>query len=245
MNGIVYKVQLMLFVLAIGCQDLFAQTQTKVYRLKNIDEASVVIPYAERFQYEQFRRGTVYRLVGGISEAMLNYNYLLGEVQFLGPQNDTLSIDHVRSRVKFAAIGDDLFYFQEGTGYIKIVGDYNGIKLGIRQGFVSLGNDKSIGYGQYISTGATDNYRSYTGSTGASEKLDKKTAMVVTYRNSLFIMDKNERIYPASKGNILKVYTRIKREVAAYLKEYEVNFTNETEVRGVLDYCRQVEDSHN
>jgi hypothetical protein len=245
MNGIVYQFLCLLFVLAISSTDLFAQAQPKVYRLKNIDEASVVIPYAERYQYEQFRRGTVYRLVGGLSEALLNYNYLLGEVQFLGPQNDTLSIDHVKSRVKFAAIGDDLFYFQQGTGYIKIIGDYNGIKLGIRDGFVSLGNDKSIGYGQYISTGATDNYRSYTGSSGATANLDKKTAMVVTRRTSLFIMDKNDRIYPATKASMLKVYSKIKKEVNAYLKDHEVNFAHETEVRAFLDYCRKVEDGLN
>jgi hypothetical protein len=230
-----------ILIFSVTATGVSAQQPDKVYRLNHVGTASEIIPYAERFQYENFKKGSVYQMVGGISEAMLNYNYLIGEVQFIGAKNDTLSIDHEKSRVKFAAIGDDLFYYQKGIGYMQVIGDYNGIKLGRKQGFVSLGSDKSIGYGQYISTGATDNYRTFTGASGGTATLDKKTEMIVTRRISLFLMDKNELIHPATKNNIVKIYAKFKREISTHLKEQEVNFTNETEVRNLLEFCRQLE----
>lgn len=216
-----------------------AQNDPKVYRLKNVDHANEVLAYNERFEFYQFRKGTVYLVSGGLTEAKLNYNFLFSEIQFLSPKNDTLSIDD-NNLVRFVAIEKDLFYHHKNFGYVEMLKDYDGVKLCKKQGLVSIGSDKTVGYGQYVATSATDSYNSYVGAAGQLNKLEKKNTLIVTHRQSYVLMDKNDRFYPANKNSVLKIYTKFRKQIDAYLDEKTVDFNKESDLEKLIGFCSEL-----
>ena len=78
-----------------------AQTDGPI-RVKAGEEVSKAIPAGQRYRYEGFQPESIKYLSGTVSNGRLNYNLLLGEMQFIDPEGDTLSLagettlDHVR-----------------------------------------------------------------------------------------------------------------------------------------------------
>jgi hypothetical protein len=223
-----------MFLLGSWCSD--AQNAPKVYRLKNVDHANEVLAFNERFQFDQFRKGTVYLVSGGLTEAKLNYNFLFSEIQFLSPKNDTLSIDD-NNLVRFVAIEKDLFYHHKNFGYVEMLKDYDGVKVCKKQGLVSIGSEKTVGYGQYVATSATDSYNSYVGAAGQLNKLEKKNTLIVTHRQSYVLVDKNDRFYPANKNGVLKIYPKFRKQIVAYMDEKPVDFNKENDLEKLIGFC--------
>jgi hypothetical protein len=235
-----YRHELLLFFLALlggPLGTVSAQTESKVYRLKGVDHANETVPYNERFQFEQFRKGLVYLASGGVSESTLNYNLLFNEIQFLGHNNDTLSI-YDNNQVKFVSVGNDLFFHSDAYGYMQLAGEYKAIKLARKRGMVPVGTEKTIGYGTYASNSATDSYHSYISATGQLNKLEKKNVLILrTNRISFFLIDANGKFYPAGKNAILKIYSKDREPVLQYLKMHDVNFEKETDLKELLSFA--------
>jgi len=219
---------------------LTAQNSPKIYKLEGSDEASKIIPFDERFQFDKFKKGTVYLITGGRSEAMLNYSYLYNEAQFLGPKNDTLLINE-KDQIRYLSIGENIYYYDNDFGYVEVVSDQNGVKIGRKRGLVTLGSDKYIGYGQYVGTAASVNYKSFVSPNGQMTKLDKKTSVILTSRVSYFLIDKNNRFYPAKKSSLVKIYSKFRGEVTSYLNKNNFDYDNEADLQKAIAFCSELD----
>ena len=94
-----------------GCFLLTLQAQeTKSIRVKADTDLKYAIPVVERYRYPQFKNGTVSFFNASPATAKLNYNFQLGEVQFLNLTGDTLSLANEQT-IKQIQIGDNIFYY--------------------------------------------------------------------------------------------------------------------------------------
>src|SRR5205085_8628445 len=101
-------------ILPVTCvMDCFAQDSSVVL----IPAGTLIadkLPPAKQFKYPEFRSGQVVFKDGSIAPAKLNYSYLSGEVEFIGPANDTMSIsDDKTPLIKDISIDSSLFCFNK------------------------------------------------------------------------------------------------------------------------------------
>jgi hypothetical protein len=208
-------------------------------RVKAGEEVGNAIPVGQRYRYEGFRPGSIKYLSGTVSNGRLNYNLLLGEMQFIDPKGDTLSLageitlDHVR-------VGDDLFYYDPENAYLEVVADFNPVKLARKQMLVMAGNEKEGGYGQSTGTGAIKNYSSYATQNSQLLRFKPKGDLLFNREETFFIVDGNKRAHKARRAGILKVYGRHKKAVEQYLKEQPVDFGQEADLKKLLGFCAQL-----
>ncbi|MEI9946310.1 MAG: hypothetical protein WDN26_19075 [Chitinophagaceae bacterium] len=88
MNLKKFIVPVLAFFSAVNC---CAQDTTVVLIPAGNSILQILTP-AKQFKYPQFRPGKVMFKDGSIASAQLNYSFLTGEVEFIGPANDTLAI---------------------------------------------------------------------------------------------------------------------------------------------------------
>ncbi|QNF32388.1 hypothetical protein HUW51_06455 [Adhaeribacter swui] len=230
------KISLLLGMLLLGAPVLctHALGQTK---LKTDNTAIKKIPNDQKYQYNNFQPGLVTYNNGAMANAVLNYNFLLDEMQFINPGNDTLSLAN-EYLIKHVIVAQDTFYYQPKVGYLQLVASYKPVKLGVKQTIQMVQNEKQAAYDQSSAVSAIRQYSFYVDHNGQVKKLQAKGDVLLVKENTFYIIDQNHKVLPASKAAILTVFQKFKDQVNAYLKANKVNWKQEPDLKKLLEYCQ-------
>lgn len=204
---------------------LAAQDSTIIFIEAGRDVSEVLTP-EKIYQLPQFVNGKIIFRNGSFSDAKLNYNFLNGEIEFIGPANDTLAIaKNQMLNIKEVLIDNKSFFYSDG--YLELVEQTAFGKLLKKQMFVIIKREKIGAYGQPTSTSAIESYGSFTDNYGSfTPNLRVKENITLTLRSNYFIGDKFNLFLPASKKNIRKLYPLKKAQIEEYLNKNIVDFNN-------------------
>jgi hypothetical protein len=112
-------------------------------------------PFEKRYKYPKFLPGKVFLKNGITKEARLNYNILLGEMQFIYLK-DTLNIGN-KSDINLITIASDTFYYD--NGYLELINNNPSIRI-YQKHFIRLHDIlKKDAYGVAKSSSHTKSFR--------------------------------------------------------------------------------------
>lgn len=188
------------------------------------------------YRYAQFMPGIVYYNDGKASRGYLNFNRIIGEMQFLAPGKDTLSVANETS-IKYITIQTDTFYFDKV--YIELIHSNAAAKLG-RLEIIKLTDFKKEGaFGQMISTSSIDALNSfYTGS--QTYKLTQKSIVTLSKKTIFFIGNNDNDFVPAAKKNITKMFSKKSSTLESFIKENKIGFSKEDDLLKLVDFLGKI-----
>ena len=129
----------------------YAQAQKQI-RVKADTDVKTAIPMADRYRYPKFMVGNVVYRNGVSGAGNLNYNRLLGEMQFIDAKGDTMALADEQN-IAYVTIGSDRFYVNPGKGCPEVIADHGTVKLAKQVVMKSMRAEKKVAYGQ--SSGAS------------------------------------------------------------------------------------------
>lgn len=230
------KALLFLSVCSLSAGATMGQTSETI-RVKSGEK----FPNAEKYRYAKFTPGVVEYHNGRVpSQAMLNYNMLLREMQFLVNNRDTMSIADAPA-IQRIRIQDDEFVYDQNGLLLTVLGHYGPVTLAVDHSLKLANVDKMGGYGMSSGASAIKTYNSYPTSAGASAKLEQKGDVVYSHQRVLMFINQNNLVFPASRKSILKMYSKKKSEIETYLKENPVQFGDLNEVKRLLEYGQSLD----
>ncbi|HCN83649.1 MAG TPA: hypothetical protein DIT07_08515, partial [Sphingobacteriaceae bacterium] len=190
------------------------------------------------FRFSTFSAGTYAMKNGSTAPALLNYNLLLGEMQYISPQKEVLSIANPQD-FSFFKVNDVTFYFRDG--YKEIIKDYGTYKLAVGIEIV-LTSEKTTAYGSPAGATKTTTLSSFQGLggnyNGGYSELKPIENSVITKKTTYYILDNKNSADVASKKNIQKIFGS-NALVADYLKSNSVNFNKREDLIKLLDFYAQ------
>lgn len=190
----------------------------------------------DKYLYDQFKTGTVRYRNGSAPTARLNFNLILREMQFLAPAGDTLSLADEQT-IRQIDLGGDAYIFDQKNNVLKVLGTYGSAGLALEQSLKVANVDKVGGYG--ISSGASSirTYNSYPAGNSSTAKLEIKGDVVFSRQQIYYFINQNNLTFPASRKSILKLFPKQKSALDKYLDEHPVQFNQEEDLRGLLEFC--------
>jgi hypothetical protein len=208
---------------------LWAQ-EAPVYTINAGEIVANVIPLNEQYFYGEFQQGTVWFRNGKSLSALLNYNHLYGEMQFINSQGDTLALVEENS-LKNIAINEDVFYQVNKNGFAQLLTAHLPVKLARKQNLELINiKDKLVG----MNTSHFFSYRKvYTQATPGELQLAKQT--------SYYFIDQNERVHQAKKSTLLKLFGKHKKAIEQYVEKNQPNFAREEDLKKLLEFCAQLD----
>ncbi|MEZ4903452.1 MAG: hypothetical protein R2822_17655 [Spirosomataceae bacterium] len=205
-------------------------------RVKADTDLKYAIPVATRYRYPQFKEGTVSFLNGTSAHVKLNYNFQLGEVQFIGPARDTLSLANEQT-IKKIQMGDNTFYYDLTHGYVESIAGYPKVQLVIKTMFKVAAVEKMAGMGKSSATSSIKELNTLTTANSSVQKLASKGDVVFSKESIYFLMDDNRRFYKTNKSGFLKLFSAHKKAIETHLKENPIDFDKEEDLKKLLAYC--------
>lgn len=219
-----------LFLLSAGC--LQAQTR-KTYKVAPGERVPDALLKARAlYQYPQFSEAEVAFKNGRYGGGRMNYNRLLGDMQYIEANGDTLTLADSKE-VASVIINADTFFFQEG--YLQLVDDFK-IKVA-KKTILELTNRQRLGGMGELSSASI---ASYSGVSSNQGKKDVVPNEVLTFSETTtyFISDRFNRFKPLNKKNLFAFYAKRQKEVETYLQANPVNFLKEEDVLHLIGFLK-------
>ena len=187
------------------------------------------------YRYPQFTQGVVYFKDGRASHALLNLNFVTGEMQFIALSKDTLAIAN-KITIKYITIQSDTFYFDKV--YIELIHGNTEAKLGKLE-IIKVSDIKKEGaYGQMSSTSAINTTNSFY-SDNQSYKLTEKSAVTLHKETVFYIGDRFNNFLPAVKKNIHKMFNTKMSRIEPFMKENKIVLNKEDDLIKLIDFLEK------
>jgi len=205
--------------------NLYAQSK-KLYKVNPGEKVIEVIPKKDIYKYPEFRQGTVLLRDGTYGVARLNYNSLFGEMQFIDPKADTLSLADEKN-IASIAVSKDTFYYD--NGYLELIADYNKIKLAGKR-LIDFSNRQKIGALDIAGAGEIETYTTMSSRESLKDLIAKE---VLTFSEHMiyYFGDRFNHFMLANKKNVLKICAKEQGKISKYLDNNPVNFNNENDLK--------------
>ncbi len=180
----------------------------------------------EIYLYPSFTKGTIFFRDGKTNQSDFNYNMLNGEIQFIANNGDTLSLANELT-IKYVNIAKDSFFYS--GGYLQLISGNESAKVAKKQIIKIVDHQKIGAYDQPVSAGSVTSYNSMAGDL-KTYKLDVRQDVILAKETSLYIGDKYNNFFRATKKNVLKNFHNRENELNNYLKNNNVNFGKEQDL---------------
>lgn len=179
------------------------------------------------YKYPNFIQSSIYFKKGEKALAKVNYNYILGGMQYINEHKDTLLLDNVDD-LNYIAIATDTFFYD--NGYLEWMASSPNNKLARRVSLTILGAQTVGAFGSTNNTAKVEGIGTlYT--TGLDVNEDMKFKKSVSY----FIRGAKGDFMPASKGNFEDVFPNV--DISSYVKENKLNLKKEGDVVDLFLYA--------
>jgi hypothetical protein len=208
--------------------------KTESITVKAGEDLSAVLSSHGLYKFPSFIIGTVLFKDGTTTNARLNFNVFMNQIQFIGDNGDTLIIDkpELTDSIK---LDSTVFYYQKG--YYEIIADHKNAKLA-RQQKINFESVKNGAYGRESPGASIETYgRIGTPFTTTTNVLILNEDIIVK-RETLYILTyKKYRTTKATLAGFFSAFPDIKNETQTFVETNNINFKQEEDLKKLIQYC--------
>jgi hypothetical protein len=224
------------FFCCLYLSDASAQV-IKKYKINPGEKIVEVIPANETYSYYEFMPGKVYLKNNTVSLVQLNYNSILGEMQFIDPKGDTLSLADEKM-IKVIVVNNDTFYFE--NVYLRLIENEGKIKLANNQ-YCEIVNKEKMGEFGQPGRGSIETFTTMSSNSSFSLKdLVVNEVITIAKKSYYYISDESNNYKVANKKNLLEMFPKNETEIKAYLKENKVDFYSEKDMKKLVVFLKRI-----
>lgn len=205
----------------------------KSYTVKPGEKPLDVLPKDAVYLYPAFKEGNVTFRDKNVSTAMLNYNCLIGEIQFIGNKGDTMSLADEKNIASVVMDKDTFFY--AGT-WVKKMADVKDARFAVRK-VLGISNHQKVGAMGGVTSSSTTSYDRLLSSQGIKELVLREYVTFSEY-NYFFIGDAYNHFKPLTKKNLMNMYAKQQGAVEKFISDQSINFLNEEDVKKLVTFLQ-------
>jgi len=222
---------------------LFVLTTLFIYGNSNAQNKEWTIPAGEDikdflgdsilFRYPQFTQGFVYFRDETVSNALLNLNLINGEMQFIAPSKDTMTVSN-EGTIKYITINKDTFYYDKG--FVELVHTNTGVKLAKIDVIKPISVKKTGGYGQSSSASAITTVSSFYNNSNQFTKLTENKEVTLRKETIYFVGNSFNKFLPALKRNIYELFNNKEPAIEAFIKKEKIELNKKDDLVKLVDF---------
>jgi len=209
-----------------------------------VSQAQVIADVQEErpFFYDEFRVGIVHFMYGDPIRAMLNYNFILQEMQLIHPEtNEILNLVR-QANLTHIEIGNDIFVPVRNQGFAVIIQD-GPITL-LHKKHIVIRDARRGAYGIPLNTATVDRLTYLhvgTGGQGSPAPLTNRLPQNTEHRvrHQHYLM-KNNVVYQATRRNFLHLYREVHPQLETFIRKNNIDFRNEQHLRSLTMFANSL-----
>ncbi|MGC4036331.1 MAG: hypothetical protein QM764_10230 [Chitinophagaceae bacterium] len=207
---------------------------TKTYKVSAGDDISAALSIYGVYRFPSFIYGLVLFKDGTTTNAKMNFNVFLNDMQFIDNKGDTLAINHAEL-IDSIKLDSTVYYFDKG--YCEIILDNSGVKL-IAKEKVNYEIMKKGAYDLPSRGGSIETYGVSDVNYNPAKKITLNEDIIIKKETTYFVSAKKFRVYKADKRGFLNAFPDQKKEITEFADSSKINFDNEDDLKKLLQFCK-------
>ena len=186
-----------------------------------------------QYLFPEFSDGFVY-LKGMRSAGKLNYNMLVGEMQFIDNENQVLALN--TDDVQMVNIDNRKFYPFNKMEFVEELLVAGNLQLQIRRKGNVASHSKKGAYGMSSSTSAITSYNSIQGA-DRTHNLSVIENVMISLNKFYYLVIDNKRFLIKNQKTFTKQFSQHKTQIEAFVNDQNISFDNEDDLITLVKYC--------
>jgi len=200
------------------------------------EDLTQVVSTQFQYVFPEFTGGDVFYAGMPKVSGILNYNTLLGEMQFLDQNGQVLSLANVKD-VTMVNIGNRRFFPFKGNEFTEELMSTGKVQLRVKRSGNAAQHSKKGAYG---TTSATSSITSYSSISSDSRQYNLTVAenVLVTLNNFYYLVElNNKHILIKNITAFTKMFPTHRAEIEAFAKENNIRLNNGDDLKALLEFC--------
>jgi hypothetical protein len=215
------------------CSALLCNAQDKgTYVVQTGSNIYTQIPANKIYLYPNFSPGKVFCKDEKEYGALLNYNTVSAEIEFLGENKDTATLID-KFNITLITIGADTFYYD--NRFLKLLGGNDRWKYATENRFALIdkkgGFDRGLFYSKASSGGKLANW---------AQPMVLSESIVIARKQFYFIGDRFNRFWPVDKKTVLKLFPGHSSRIRTFLRRNNLELNSETGSLALLTFLNSL-----
>lgn len=225
MKKILTIISAFLFInICLFCQD------NELIKVKAGKRVADYFPVSVRYRYPDFKDGRIILKNGNFSSARLNYNLLLGEMEYI-QSRDTLFINNTKN-INSVVIAADTFFYD--NGYIELISS-GPFRVGLIQIIKLRDIERKGAMGATNRNSTIDAYNSVP-LDGNIYGIVPNEDWVFQKKEEYFLSDPSGVFVQFSKRNVMQIFPQKKDAVEEYLKSNKIKFNSRDDLLKLAEF---------
>ncbi len=188
-------------------------------------------PVDVRYRYTDFIDGQIHKKNGTLTPGKFNYNFLLGEMDFIQAR-DTLSLINKKD-LKYITVAQDTFYYD--NGFIEQISD-GGMIVGAKQYFKLKDVLRKGAFGTTNRASSIESYKPV--SKGSYYDWIPNEDCVFQMTAEYYISKQRGSFLPFTRKNVIRMFPQHGNEIKEYFKSNKLNFSEAGDLLMLADFLK-------
>lgn len=190
------------------------------------------------YLYPQFTNGKALFTNRTEATGRFNYNCLTNNVAFINEKGDTLGIANPELIDKVVIQTDTFCHFKEV--FLRQLTHFSTYNLFAKPTMAYADSEKKGAYGTYSGVSSSENVSTVTDGRSNFRTIDADENIVYRFTVAYYIADKFGNFSPATKKGIYDVLGKNEKEIKAFVKEHDTNFSKQADLAALLQYVQSL-----
>jgi len=188
-----------------------------------------------QYVFQKFTKGEVHFDNGRKNSSMLNYNMLLGEMQFV--DNETVLSLATLKDIQMIIINDRKFFPYNNSEFCEELYTTGDVRLCVKRNARPLEQSKPGAMGIETSTRSSTTFSSLDNDSGVRSDLEVQRKILVSVKDTYYLMNKGKYYQIKNQKSFTKLFPTQSSKIESYVIEHNTNFKNEDDLEALIAYC--------
>lgn len=203
----------------------FSQAR-KTYKVNPGEKVTEALPKDVLYRYPAFTDGYVHFRNTAVGTGKMNYNNLIGKIQFIDVSGDTLELNN-DPPIRFVTMASDTFYFEKK--WMQLAYPENNILLA-KSSVLNLVNRQRKGAMGVISEGSVNPVTQLSFNATPLRELPTDEILTFAFHSEYYCGDRFGHFKPATRKGYLSLFGTKEKQIESYLTDHPVDFSNEEDL---------------
>ena len=236
MNKIGYT---LLLIAGISIQ-LCAQSSKVVHKVESGANLEELVSPVQQYLFQDFEDCMVMYNDSSWSRGKMNYNLVVGEMQFFMPKSkEILALSNIEDVASITIAGRVFVPLPKGKEFMEII--VKGINsLAVKRRTVVTPYGKQGAYGTINSTSSVESISAMSYD-GRRQDLSVSDYSLIELKTVFYLVIKEKKQQIVGKKTILNAYPKeIRTQIFQFITENKINLKNETDLIKLIKYCNKL-----
>ena len=230
-------IALSLWALSISYEAHSQQSIKKIESGKDLEDFTTL---GQQYLFAEFEEGTVLKKDGSYARGKMNYNLVVGEMQFIDPQKEeVLALAEITNVAAVSILGRFFVPFSSKGEFLEILTDGTG-SLGVKRRTVARPYGKEGAYGTINTSSSIESIQTVT-SDGKPETISVSDYKLITSQSLYYLLTNGKSKLILNKKTILNAYPKSTHsQIELFITEGNIDLRKEDDLIALIDFCNQL-----